>query len=70
MLSAAFFLFRMSLILISWQVQQKKMVDDTERRLNVLFDALNCETLEPSTVEALHEIIQGTLSPSFLKQGS
>lgn len=35
------------------------MVDDTERRLNVLFDALNCETLTQSTVEALHEIIQG-----------
>lgn len=38
------------------------MVDDTERRLNVLFDALNCETLTKDTVEQLHQIIQGPLN--------
>ncbi|KAG8881687.1 protein transport protein S31 [Tulasnella sp. 331] len=34
--------------------QQKRMVDDTERRLNTLFDALNCETLSTSVSEKLH----------------
>jgi len=29
------------------------MVDDTERRLNALFDALNCETLSAPVVEQL-----------------
>ncbi|KAF8521642.1 hypothetical protein JB92DRAFT_3141158 [Gautieria morchelliformis] len=33
--------------------QQKRMVDDTERRLNALFDALNCETLSKPVVEQL-----------------
>lgn len=37
------------------------MVDDTERRLNVLFDALNCETLSQDTVAQLHQIIEGSL---------
>ncbi|KAF7367477.1 Nucleoporin-interacting protein [Mycena sanguinolenta] len=33
--------------------QQKRLVDDLERRINPLFDALNCETLSPSVVEQL-----------------
>ncbi|CAE6536089.1 unnamed protein product [Rhizoctonia solani] len=38
--------------------QQKRMVDDIERRLNVLFDALNCETLSRPVVEQLLTLIQ------------
>ncbi|TDL22025.1 hypothetical protein BD410DRAFT_276586 [Rickenella mellea] len=38
--------------------QQKRMVDDTERRLNALFDALNCETLSPSVVDQLIELTE------------
>jgi len=33
--------------------QQKRLVEDTDRRLNVLFDALNCETVSPRVLEAL-----------------
>ncbi|KAJ6456155.1 transport protein [Mycena sanguinolenta] len=33
--------------------QQKRLVDDLERRINPLFDALNCETLSSSVVEQL-----------------
>ncbi|EIM81877.1 uncharacterized protein STEHIDRAFT_103269 [Stereum hirsutum FP-91666 SS1] len=33
--------------------QQKRLVDDLERRINPLFDALNCETLSAPTVEQL-----------------
>ncbi|KAJ7743820.1 hypothetical protein B0H16DRAFT_1858506 [Mycena metata] len=33
--------------------QQKRLVDDLERRINPLFDALNCETLSPPVVEQL-----------------
>lgn len=32
---------------------QKRLVDDLERRLNPLFDALNCETLSAGVVEQL-----------------
>lgn len=42
------------------QPNQKKLVDDTERRLNTLFDALNCETLPPSVIDELLEIVKGT----------
>ncbi|KAH7332903.1 hypothetical protein B0J17DRAFT_678030 [Rhizoctonia solani] len=38
--------------------QQKRMVDDIERRLNVLFDALNCETISRPVVEQLLTLIQ------------
>ncbi|MBW0503140.1 hypothetical protein O181_042855 [Austropuccinia psidii MF-1] len=37
---------------------QKKLVDDTERRLNVLFDGLNCETVPSSIIEELLEIVK------------
>lgn len=33
--------------------QQKRLVDDLERRINPLFDALNCETLSAPVVEQL-----------------
>ncbi|KAG8985457.1 protein transport protein S31 [Tulasnella sp. JGI-2019a] len=36
--------------------QQKRMVDDTERRLNALFDALNCETLSKSVSDQLNAL--------------
>lgn len=32
---------------------QKRLVDDLERRINPLFDALNCETLSKPVVEEL-----------------
>ncbi|SCV67953.1 BQ2448_74 [Microbotryum intermedium] len=36
--------------------QQRKMVDDTAKRLSMLFDALNCETLSVATRDRLLEI--------------
>jgi len=36
--------------------QDKRMVDDTERRLNALFDSLNCETLSPPVMEQLNSL--------------
>ncbi|KAF8414470.1 hypothetical protein L210DRAFT_3544880 [Boletus edulis BED1] len=36
------------------------MVDDLERRINPLFDALNCETLSKPVVDQLLVLIQGT----------
>jgi len=33
--------------------QQRRMVEDLERRTNSLFDALNCETLSQSVVDQL-----------------
>lgn len=38
------------------------MVDDTDRRLNVLFDALNCETLSPAAIDGLNAMMQGESS--------
>ncbi|QRV81661.1 transporter protein Sec31 [Ceratobasidium sp. AG-Ba] len=38
--------------------QQKRMVDDIERRLNVLFDALNCETLSRPVVDQLITLVE------------
>ncbi|KZO91995.1 hypothetical protein CALVIDRAFT_567736 [Calocera viscosa TUFC12733] len=37
--------------------QQKRVVDDTERRLNNLFDALNCETLSAPVLQQLQQLI-------------
>ena len=45
--------------IIPSQPQQKRMVDDTERRLNSLFDALNCETLSPLVVQQLNGLTEG-----------
>jgi len=33
--------------------QQRRVIEDLERRLNNLFDALNCETLSPAIVDQL-----------------
>lgn len=35
------------------------MADDLERRINPLFDALNCETLSKPIVDQLLVLIQG-----------
>ena len=43
------------------QPQQKRMVDDLERRVNLLFDALNCETLSETVVEHLLALTSGML---------
>jgi protein transport protein SEC31 len=44
------------------QPQQKRMVDDIERRLNVLFDALNCEALSRPVVDQLLTLVQGMIA--------
>ena len=36
-------------------------MDDTERRLNVLFDGLNCETVPASVIDELTDIVKGLL---------
>ena len=41
------------------QPQQKRIVDDLERRINPLFDALNCETLSKPVCEQLLVLSQG-----------
>ncbi|KAF9226221.1 hypothetical protein BS17DRAFT_776900 [Gyrodon lividus] len=41
------------LVRLKQTVPQKRMVDDLERRINPLFDALNCETLSKAVVEQL-----------------
>jgi protein transport protein SEC31 len=38
--------------------QQKRLVDDLERRVSPLFDALNCETLPQPVVGQLLELSQ------------
>ena len=40
------------------QPQQKRMVDDTERRLNMLFDGLNAGTISRPVVEELSALVQ------------
>jgi len=41
------------------QPNQKRLVDDLERRINPLFDALNCETLSKPVVEQLIVLTRG-----------
>lgn len=57
------------------QAPIQRIVDDTERRLNILFDGLNNETVPKSAVDKMHEIARGEslfpfppspLSASFL----
>ncbi|KAI6026643.1 hypothetical protein BKA83DRAFT_95000 [Pisolithus microcarpus] len=36
--------------------QQRRMADDLERRINSLFDALNCDTLSKSVLDQLNEL--------------
>jgi hypothetical protein len=39
--------------------QQRRVVDDSERRIDSLFDSLNCETLPDSAVEQLLALVKG-----------
>lgn len=38
--------------------QQRRYLDDTQRRLNVLFDGLNCETVPLPIIAQLGEMIK------------
>ncbi|GAA5828015.1 hypothetical protein JCM11251_005692 [Rhodosporidiobolus azoricus] len=38
--------------------QQAKLIVDTEKRLNILFDALNCETISEGTAKNVGEVCQ------------
>lgn len=38
---------------------QKRMVEDTERRLNILFDALNCGTVDEKLLGGLSQLVGG-----------
>ncbi|GAA5916939.1 hypothetical protein JCM6882_003835 [Rhodosporidiobolus microsporus] len=38
--------------------QQAKLIADTEKRLNILFDALNCETISEGTAKNVGEVCQ------------
>ncbi|GAA5991405.1 hypothetical protein JCM10908_003297 [Rhodotorula pacifica] len=42
--------------------QQVKIVNDTEKRLNILFDMLNCETLSEASTKRLLELCQAVQS--------
>lgn len=37
---------------------QKRMVDDAERRLNMLFDYLNNSLLDPKSIDGLQKLVQ------------
>lgn len=41
------------------QVHLKKIIDDTERRLNILFDGLNNETVPKDAVNQMNNIAKG-----------
>lgn len=41
------------------QPHVKKIVDDTERRLNILFDQMNNDTVSKPSIDQLNEICQG-----------
>jgi hypothetical protein len=41
------------------QVHVKKIVDDTERRLNILFDGLNNDTVPKVAVDQMQNISKG-----------
>jgi hypothetical protein len=43
----------------SLQPQQRRLVDDLERRINPLFDALNCETLSAGVTQQLLILVDG-----------
>ena len=48
------------------QPTQKRQVEDIERRLEPLFDALNCETLSAGVVDQLIVLTRGSLFPSLI----
>ncbi|CAG8482558.1 2724_t:CDS:10 [Acaulospora colombiana] len=41
---------------------QKRLIDDTEKRINILFDALNNEELSSSIIDSLSTLVQGYIS--------
>jgi len=41
------------------QAPIQRIVDDTERRLNILFEGLNNETVPKSAIDKMHEIARG-----------
>jgi protein transport protein SEC31 len=51
------------------QASQRRLVDDLERRINPLFDALNCETLSAPVVVQLGELTKGAfdVQPNMAK---
>jgi protein transport protein SEC31 len=48
--------------MISQQPQQKRIVEDVDRRVNVLFDALNSGSLSRSVVDELGALVQSELN--------
>ncbi|CAG8653825.1 10633_t:CDS:2, partial [Dentiscutata heterogama] len=44
---------------------QKKILDDTEKRLNLLFDALNNEEVSPGVTELLLTLVRDLESRNF-----
>lgn len=42
------------------QPQQAKMINETEKRLNMLFDLINCEALSENSTEKILEICRGS----------
>ncbi|CAG8812885.1 1528_t:CDS:2, partial [Racocetra persica] len=44
---------------------QKKLLDDTEKRLNILFDALNNEEVSPNVIESLLTLVRDLESRNF-----
>ncbi len=48
-----------------FKASQRRLVDDLERRINPLFDALNCETLSASVVGQLGELTKGGVKSSL-----
>lgn len=52
------------------QPSQKRLVDDLERRINPLFDALNCETLSQGVVEQLIVLTRGASVSDLTNTGA
>ncbi|CAG8512910.1 4040_t:CDS:2 [Diversispora eburnea] len=49
------------------QPSQKRMLDDTEKRLNILFDALNNEDISPEVIETLTDLVRALEARDYLK---
>jgi protein transport protein SEC31 len=60
--SSVFFFFSTqdSKMELMCQAPIQKIVDDTERRLNILFDGLNNDSVPKVAIDKLHEITRGT----------
>jgi protein transport protein SEC31 len=46
----------------------KRIIDDTERRLNILFDGLNNETVSREAVDKMGQIAQGERCASTMRR--